>query len=119
MIVNKRMNVLVLLAGLGMATAALAHDETREWSRPNFEDMDANKDLLISPDEIEAFRESRNGDRAKHPKRSKTSRFLKADTDGDGYVNQAEFDALRDQVRESRRRHRRGPRPHEDADDGS
>jgi hypothetical protein len=117
--VKMNMNILVTLAGLGLAATALAHDEIRERDRPTFEDIDTNTDMLISPDEIEAFRQSRIGDRVENARRPKTSRLQRADADGDGYVNQAEFDALRDQVREGRGRHRRGPGPRNDSDDGT
>ena len=117
--VNTKANLIVTLAGLCLASAAFAHDVANERSRPTFEEIDANKDMLISPDEIEAFMESRSEHRRERQRasRSRTSRFDSADEDGDGYVNETEFNALRDHKPEGRKGHRRRNRTVEDDDE--
>jgi len=111
---NNISNWILVLIGLGVTSMVLANDETGNRSRPSFEDIDQNKDMLISSDEIEAFMQGRHENRRERSKgeSQRPSRFEKADTDGDGYVNQSEFDALHDGSRRDRRGKPSGQRSH-------
>jgi hypothetical protein len=98
---NKLSNWMLVLVGLGMTTLALASDDVNSRSRPSFESIDTNKDMLLSSDEIEAFKQSwrENSGEPRRCGSQRPSLFETADTDGDGYVNESEFDAFRERMR--------------------
>jgi Ca2+-binding EF-hand superfamily protein len=90
-----------VLVGLGLASMAIANDDMRARSGPSFEDFDQNNDMLISADEMEAFMQSRRQDWGERKRREsqRRSRLEQADTDGDGFVNESEFNAFQEVMR--------------------
>ena len=65
-----------------------------QHTMPVFQDIDQNNDALISREEVAAFMESRSDGRSK-PKRDFENghpMFENGDTDGDGFLSEAEFD---------------------------
>jgi hypothetical protein len=98
-----------------MTSIALANDDMPDRRGPSFEDLDQNKDLLIGPDEFEAFMQGRSDNRGKRRQSEslRPSRLERLDTDGDGYVNESEFNAFHEGMRRERKGKRPGRRSHD------
>jgi len=88
-----------------MTTLAVASDDINSRSRPSFESIDTNNDMLLSSDEIEAFMQSRRHERGEHQRSEsqRRSRLEQVDTDGDGFVNESEFNAFHEVMRRGRK----------------
>lgn len=111
--------ILTLTVGLTLAFNASAKGDKQRPEPPSFTEIDSNADQLISREEMEAAMQSRVGDRG--PRRGDgpdpEARFNRADEDGDGYLNEAEFDAAHAKMEERRgRHHRRRDCDEQDAD---
>lgn len=79
-ILNKRIKQAAILAAAAVALPALS--ALAQGSPATFESLDANKDGRISATEA-------------RKDKTVSSRFASADKDQDGYLNRAEFEALR------------------------
>ena len=97
-----------ILVALGFAIDANAGDKGERRSPPSFAEIDTNADSLLSFEELQAMKANRGhkGKRKNKEGKDPQKRFNKIDTDGDGYVSEAEFDVAREKMREKRREHR-------------
>ncbi len=116
---KKLMTIVALTLGMILAFNASADGDKQRPEPPSFTEIDSNADQLISREEMEAVMEARAGDR--RPRcgdgRDPEARFNRVDEDGDGYLNEAEFDAARAKMEERRgHHHRRGDCDKQDAD---
>ena len=98
-----------LAIGLGLSFGASAGDKADRPALPSFSEIDENSDQLISREEIEAAmlaagraQRARVRDGGDRP-----DRFAYADSDGDGYLNESEFAAVREKMEERRARFRK------------
>ena len=109
------MTILALTLGVILAFNASANGDKQRPEPPSFTEIDSNADLLISREEMQAAMEARVGDRG--PRRGRgpdpEARFDHVDEDGDGYLNEAEFDAARTKMEDRRGRRQR----HRDCDE--
>ena len=98
----KRMaRLAIVILGVGFISLAFAGDEANRPEPPSFSDIDVNDDALISQDEFQSFMESRRGDRGgrQRPHGGRFNPVERADIDGDGYLNEEEFNAMRENMR--------------------
>jgi hypothetical protein len=116
---KKLMTIVALTLGMILAFNASADGDKQRPEPPSFTEIDSDADQLISREEMEAAMEARVGDRAprRGGGRDPEGRFNRVDEDGDGYLNEAEFDAARARMDERRgRHHRRGDCDEQDTD---
>lgn len=103
--------IMVLIIGLAFIGGANAGDRSERPDPPSFADIDSNSDQLVSREEMEVFVRE-NGRKGGHEGRrggDPEKRFDRADTDGDGYLSEAEMDAVREKMAGYRdRRHHHG-----------
>ena len=100
---------IIALVGVACTSLALAEGGFRPQP-PSFADLDTNGDSLISREELQNARKGMPGGRGgerKVPEGGEFDPIAMADADGDGYLNEDEFDALREKMRE--RMQRGGP----------
>ena len=85
-----------------LAVSAAAHAGDSRPTPPSFADIDTNNDALISSDEFAAFAAARAEERGVQapPGRRSFNPVERADADGDGYLNEVEFDALMQRMRD-------------------
>jgi len=106
----------VVLIGVGFFSLALAGDNMDRPTPPTFSDIDANGDQLISQDEMRTFMEGMMA-RMHARKGGRHNPFERGDADGDGYLNEEEFNEMRNAMR-GMRHNRFGndePKPDDDA----
>ncbi len=96
-----------LLLFVLVSTGSVAGDDQDDPAIPLFSDVDSNADMYIDPEEFEAFIEQMRprdrGDR-RPPVDRMTRMFERADSNQDGLLNEAEFDALQPYMRRIRER---------------
>ncbi|MCH9693595.1 MAG: hypothetical protein K0U72_03720 [Gammaproteobacteria bacterium] len=106
------MNKLILTAVVAASAILVLEasaDGGKKWpGPPSFVEIDSNADQLISREEMLAAMQARLEERGQRrgPAGDPEERFSRVDEDGDGYLNEAEFDAARAKM-EERRGHRR------------
>ncbi len=103
----------VLVGGIGIAVGDDAPPELPE--PPTFAEIDANGDQYIDAEELTTFIQNARPPGGKGGgKRGNKDPMQKADVNGDGLLDESEFNALRDRMREMRDRiyeRRFGSRP--------
>tara|TARA_R110002096_G_scaffold128768_1_gene277083 strand:- start:4012 stop:4404 length:393 start_codon:yes stop_codon:yes gene_type:complete len=114
-----------ILIAMGFAIDANADDRGERRGPVAFADIDTNADSLLSLEELQAMKanKGRKGDRKGGGKRrmglDPQERLSLADTDGDGYLNEAEFDAAREVIREKMRELRKNRHNRESEEDAA
>ncbi len=101
------MKTLALLAALSATlVVSIASAGDKDRMPPSFGEIDTNDDALISQEELAAFAERRMAERgvAVPPGGFKLNPVERADTDGDGYLSEAEFDEMITRARELMRK---------------
>lgn len=114
----KKTGLVAMVISLGLASTAIAGEHERKHTPPSFADIDSNDDALISDEEFQAFVQKKRDEMAERDGRGRGPRRMNpveiADEDGDGYLNESEFDSLRDRMKE---RHGRRFGRNRDADE--
>lgn len=109
-----------LAIGLCISVGVGAHGGEDRPVPPTFSEIDTNSDQLISRDEIQSVMQNRASERGGRSRsgRGGTGRFERADTNGDGFIDESEFAAVQAKMSERRGRYR-GHGGCEDADDSA
>ena len=100
---------LIVLSGVVLfGSPALAGEPPAMPGPPTFAEFDANGDLLITEEEFRGFMEQRFAEREdgrRGPPGGCLNPIERADTDGDGALNEQEYQQMMERMRE------RGKRP--------
>ena len=115
----KTTKLVALAIVLSLTSVANAGEHERKHTPPNFSDIDSNDDALISNEEFELFMQQKREEMAEG--RGRGPRGMNpvemGDEDGDGYLNEAEFDSLRNRMKERHGRRFRRDRDADETDD--